>query len=632
MFDEFFATALVINVLGLIGTAGVLIARRRPTTPTPGWDAAATGVVATVAAVGTLLDRGPNPWSAGFVVVGAVALVAVRRRWPSLHLPGVLALVVQGSMLGVATIWVVHYALTVDVGATTRTLLLAGITVRLLDLPSGLVASFLALQVMFRDEWRRPNRPHRPPQVDGPMVSIHVPCYAEPPDVVIATLDALADLRYTNYEVLVVDNNTKDPALWQPVAAHCETLGSRFRFFHVDPLTGAKGGALNFALAHTHPNAELVALVDADYQMLPDFLASLVGHFDDPELGFVQCRYDFRGWPGRRFQTGCYWGYRAEFPMIYRSANDHVAVIPMGTCCIFRRRAIVEAGGWSEWCVSEDAEIGVRIHARGYTSFNFDETFGYGLIPETFRDFKKQRFRWNYGPVQLLKRHWRLFLPGRLATPSRLSSGQKLVHLVHSGAKLANVLRILALAPVGLGLLASMVVYDERPPLPTAMWFALIVGSTAYCTAGWTVFRRVVGVPARDLVAFAVVHAGLGYMYISAIMAAILTRTTVWRRTNKFKAHTSGWRVLTSVPAELTLTVVTATVAVGAFLVDHSGLFLLLELAALRRSLLYGAAVATAVQADRELRRSAAAEPSRVQVVPPRSVRVATTNPADVVF
>lgn len=50
-----------------------------------------------------------------------------------------------------------------------------------------------------------------------PKVSIHVPCYNEPPEMVKQTLDALANLDYPDYEVLIIDNNTKDPAVWEPV-------------------------------------------------------------------------------------------------------------------------------------------------------------------------------------------------------------------------------------------------------------------------------------------------------------------------------------------------------------------------------------------------------------------------------
>ncbi len=88
-----------------------------------------------------------------------------------------------------------------------------------------------------------------------PRVSIHVPAYNEPPEMLIETLDALARLDYPDFEVLVIDNNTRDEKVWRPVEAHCAQLGSRFRFFHVAPLAGFKAGALNYALDRTAPDA-----------------------------------------------------------------------------------------------------------------------------------------------------------------------------------------------------------------------------------------------------------------------------------------------------------------------------------------------------------------------------------------
>ena len=62
----------------------------------------------------------------------------------------------------------------------------------------------------------------------APRVSIHVPTYNEPPEMVIETLNALARLDYENFEVIVLDNNTPDAQVWRPVEAHCATLGATF--------------------------------------------------------------------------------------------------------------------------------------------------------------------------------------------------------------------------------------------------------------------------------------------------------------------------------------------------------------------------------------------------------------------
>src|SRR4029453_4519060 len=94
--------------------------------------------------------------------------------------------------------------------------------------------------------------------------------------------------------VLVIDNNTKDPALWQPVEAHCRRLGPSFRFFHLENWPGAKAGGLNFALPKTARDVEVIGVVDADYIADSAFLIRLISHFDDPRMGFVQTPHDYR--------------------------------------------------------------------------------------------------------------------------------------------------------------------------------------------------------------------------------------------------------------------------------------------------------------------------------------------------
>src|SRR5579863_4715092 len=68
---------------------------------------------------------------------------------------------------------------------------------------------------------RLANAPSLVPETAAPKVSIHVPACCEPPDMLKATLDAVARLDYPNFECVVVINNTPDPALWRPVEEHC---------------------------------------------------------------------------------------------------------------------------------------------------------------------------------------------------------------------------------------------------------------------------------------------------------------------------------------------------------------------------------------------------------------------------
>jgi cellulose synthase/poly-beta-1,6-N-acetylglucosamine synthase-like glycosyltransferase len=238
------------------------------------------------------------------------------------------------------------------------------------------------------------------------------------------------------------------------------TIGERFRFFHVAPLPGAKAGALNFALRQTAPDAELVAVVDSDYQAEPDFLERLVGYFDDPKIGFVRSPEDYREWRESLYQRMCYWEYRRFFETTMVSFNEWDAAITAGTICMIRSKALKEAGGWAEWCLTEDSELAVRIHALGYSGVYLTTTFGRGLIPETFEGYKRPRFRWIYGPVQQVKRHFRLLLPWPLGHPSGLTTAQKVYELSYGLGPL-NIPLWFLLAPLGMALIVSMLVHRE---------------------------------------------------------------------------------------------------------------------------------------------------------------------------
>src|SRR5262249_14367799 len=155
--------------------------------------------------------------------------------------------------------------------------------------------------------------------------------------LLVETLDALAALDYPNYEVIVVDNNTKDPGVWKPVEEHCQKLGPRFRFFHVDPLAGFKAGALNFALAHTHPDAEIVGVIDADYAVQPNWLRELVPQFAERSVAIVQAPQDYRDGEHSAFKAMCYAEYSGFFYFGMQTRNERNAIIQHGTMTLVRR-------------------------------------------------------------------------------------------------------------------------------------------------------------------------------------------------------------------------------------------------------------------------------------------------------
>lgn len=87
--------------------------------------------------------------------------------------------------------------------------------------------------------------------------------------------------------------------------------------------------------------------------------------------------------------------------------HARVGMIPLGGNTVFIRRDLLETvGGWDEDCLTEDADVGIRLSALGepikvvYDAQHVtrEET------PDTLTSFVKQRTRWNQGFLQILKK------------------------------------------------------------------------------------------------------------------------------------------------------------------------------------------------------------------------------------
>ena len=212
-----------------------------------------------------------------------------------------------------------------------------------------------------------------------PKVSMHIPAYREPPEMLKATLDAVARLDYPNFECVVVINNTPDPAFWQPVAEHCERLGARFKFVNAEKLEGFKAGALRLALEHTAPDAEIIGVLDADYVVQPEWLRDLIPVFVDPMVGLVQAPQDHRDQDRsvmHHIMNGEYAGF-FDIGMVQR--NERNAIIVHGTMCLIRRTALEQAGGWSSDTICEDTDLGLSILEQGWHAHYTNKRYGHGL-------------------------------------------------------------------------------------------------------------------------------------------------------------------------------------------------------------------------------------------------------------
>jgi exo-beta-1,3-glucanase (GH17 family)/cellulose synthase/poly-beta-1,6-N-acetylglucosamine synthase-like glycosyltransferase len=277
-----------------------------------------------------------------------------------------------------------------------------------------LISTFEFTELTFSDRLKRHFAPHasgKPREKKLPKVSLHLPCYNEPPQMVILTIDSLIKLDYPDFEILVIDNNTKDAAVWTPVEEYCAKLGPKVRFFHLPSWPGFKAGALNFALSQTDPEAEVIGVVDSDYLVEKNWLSALVPYFDEPKVGWVQAPQDHREWEQDTFKEMINWEYAGFFHIGMVARNEYDAIIQHGTMTLIRKEALEKVGKWGEGYICEDAELGLKFLENDYQSVYVNHCFGKGLTPDSFMAYKKQRYRWAYGAMQILKGHWRSLLP-----------------------------------------------------------------------------------------------------------------------------------------------------------------------------------------------------------------------------
>ncbi|MGZ8158763.1 MAG: glycosyltransferase [Methylobacter sp.] len=353
-------------------------------------------------------------WAAGAAVFSIVLMGLFLFTRRSLKLPGILFFGLIANLAASTIFW------SVSIGAqqyqTKVSVILWGLMILMQVMAAVilLIESLEIAEVIWHRKTARTFQPLTPPPgFKYPTVSLHLPIHNEPPMMVRKTLEALAQVDYPNLEVLVMDNNTKDPAVWEPVRDDCERLGPMFRFFHLENWPGFKAGAINHALEQTASDAEIIAVIDSDYILSPDWLKAMVPYFDNENVGFVQSPQDYRDRHQSSFKSFCYWEYAGFFNIGMVQRNEYNAIIQHGTMTMIRKSALLEVGKWAEWCICEDSELGLRLYEAGYDSVYVKDSFGRGLMPDTFSGYMTQRFRWVYGAMQIIKAHWCSFLPGK---------------------------------------------------------------------------------------------------------------------------------------------------------------------------------------------------------------------------
>lgn len=298
----------------------------------------------------------------------------------------------------------------------------------------------------------------------APSISLIVPAYNE--EVTIAaSIRSLFQLLYPEYEIIVVNDGSKDKTLEVLIqefslvrlpetytkTLHSENINAvyistcHYNLRVIDKANGGKADSLNAGISLSE--STLVCCVDADSILQPDSLMRVVQPFiEDPEMiasgGTI------------RVANGC--SFSGSFLTKAGLPKNIIALIqvveylraflfgrlgwsPMnalliisGAFSVFRRDAVLEAGGYRTDTVGEDMELVVRLHhhyrlsGKPYKISFVPDPICWTEVPEDLKTLRNQRSRWQRGLGESLYLHRRLLfhpksgLVGWLAYPFML--------------------------------------------------------------------------------------------------------------------------------------------------------------------------------------------------------------------
>ena len=237
-----------------------------------------------------------------------------------------------------------------------------------------------------------------------PPVSIIVPAYNEG-KLLTSTVRSLLKLNYPKFEIVVVDDGSKDDT-----RAVAHTLIGDYghaSVILVEKTNGGKSTALNAGIQVS--SYDFVLCVDGDSQLSPDTLRQAMRHFNEPRIGAVagNVKVDNRNNIWTTLQALEY----VEGLNMARSAQSLfqlVNIIP-GPLGLFRKQAILDAGGYSSDTFAEDCDLTLKIIREGWRVEYEPRAQSYTEAPDKLTDLLKQRYRWTRGIIQAIRKHRDLF-------------------------------------------------------------------------------------------------------------------------------------------------------------------------------------------------------------------------------
>ena len=239
-----------------------------------------------------------------------------------------------------------------------------------------------------------------------PSFSILVPAYDEPEvlPVLLGHLEAL-DYPRDRLEIFLVLEGDDDATL---DAVQAIDLPDHITVVEVPPCEPrTKPKACNYALQFC--SGDIVTIYDAEDRPEPRQLRRVALGFrrEADDVACIQCELSFYNGDENVITRWFLVDYRVWFTQFLPGLAASDTPIPLGgTSNHVRRDVLLEVGGWDPFNVTEDADLGVRLHRRG-RRVGLVDSVTYEEANTDFVNWVKQRSRWYKGYLQTWLVHMR---------------------------------------------------------------------------------------------------------------------------------------------------------------------------------------------------------------------------------
>jgi len=378
-----------------------------------------------------------------------------------------------------------------------------------------------------------------------PKVTTQLPIYNER-HVVERLIKAIVNIDYPKelHEIQVLDDsNDETKSMVSDLVNKYSEMGFNIKHVVRRNRDGFKAGALNLGLEKAE--GEFLAIFDADFVPDKDFLYKTIPFFyERPKVALVQTRWGHINRNYSLLTRAQSIGMDGHF-IIEQGARawNGLYMNFNGTAGIWRREAIIDAGGWHFDTLTEDLDLSYRAQLKGWnTKFLFD-VVAPSELPVDINAYKSQQHRWAKGSIQTAKK----LLPQIFRTNESLI--KKVEAFIHLNQYIVHpMMIILALLSFPLILLLKVQISSMSVSLTMIIFmFLIFMGAFAptflYIVAqkkgykDWQ--KRCLFIPA-----LMVIGCGIAINNTKAVLEALLNIKSDFIRTPKYGVIKRGRNIL----------------------------------------------------------------------------------------